>query len=105
VFILGMAIGQLVWGPLSDRFGRRRPLLVGLVLFVLATSVALRTESFSELLAARFVQGIGGSVGRIIVTAIVRDLFVGREMARVMSMVMMVFIMVPILAPSLGQLI
>ncbi len=105
VFILGMAIGQLVWGPLSDRFGRRRPLLIGLVLFVLATLVALRTQSFSELLAARFVQGIGGSVGRIIVTAIVRDLFVGREMARVMSMVMMVFIMVPILAPSVGQLI
>jgi DHA1 family bicyclomycin/chloramphenicol resistance-like MFS transporter len=105
VFILGMALGQLVWGPLSDRFGRRRPLLIGLVLFVLATSVVLRTESFSELLAARLVQGIGGSVGRIIVTAIVRDLFVGREMARVMSMVMMVFIMVPILAPSVGQLI
>jgi DHA1 family bicyclomycin/chloramphenicol resistance-like MFS transporter len=105
VFILGMAIGQLVWGPLSDRFGRRRPLLLGLALFILATTVAVMTQSFSELLAARFLQGIGGSVGRIIVTAIVRDLFVGREMARVMSMVMMVFILVPILAPLVGQLI
>ena len=105
VFMLGMAIGQLVWGPLADRFGRRRPLLLGLSLFVFATTVAVTTQSFSQLLAARFLQGIGGSVGRIIVTTIVRDLFVGRQMARVMSMVMMVFILVPILAPSVGQII
>ena len=105
VFMLGMAIGQLVWGPLADRFGRRRPLLLGLLLFVLATTVAVMSQGFPQLLAARFLQGIGGSVGRIIVTTIVRDLFVGRQMARVMSMVMMVFILVPILAPSVGQLI
>jgi DHA1 family bicyclomycin/chloramphenicol resistance-like MFS transporter len=105
VFMVGMAIGQLVWGPLADRFGRRRPLLLGLALFVLATIVAATTQSFSQFLAARFLQGIGGSVGRIIVTAIVRDLFVGRQMARVMSMIMMVFILVPMLAPSVGQLI
>jgi MFS transporter, DHA1 family, multidrug resistance protein len=105
VFMLGMAIGQLVWGPLADRFGRRRPLLIGLALFVLATTVAVTTQSFAQLLAARFVQGTGGSVGRIMVTAIVRDLFVGRQMARVMSMTMMVFILVPILAPAFGQLI
>src|SRR5215831_10211452 len=105
VFMLGMAIGQLVWGPLADRFGRRWPLLLGLTLFVLATTAAVTTQSFSQLLVARFVQGIGGSVGRIIVTAIVRDLFVGREMARVISIVMLVFILVPILAPSVGQLI
>ena len=105
IFMVGMAIGQLVWGPLADRFGRRRPLLLGLALFVLATTVAATTQSFSQFLAARFFQGIGGSVGRIIVTAIVRDLFVGRQMARVMSMIMMVFILVPMLAPSAGQLI
>jgi MFS transporter, DHA1 family, multidrug resistance protein len=105
VFMLGMAIGQLVWGPLADRFGRRRSLLVGLALFVLATTAAMTTQSFPQLLAARFLQGIGGSVGRIIVTTVIRDLFVGRQMARVMSMVMMVFILVPILAPSVGQLI
>ena len=74
-------------------------------IFVLATIVAVTTQNFSQLLAARFLQGIGGSVGRIIVTAIVRDLFVDRQMARVMSMIMMVFILVPILAPAVGQLI
>jgi MFS transporter, DHA1 family, multidrug resistance protein len=105
IFILGMAIGQLVWGPLADRFGRRRSLLLGLALFVLATIVAVTTQSFQQFLVARFLQGIGGSVGRIIVTTIVRDLFVGRQMARVMSMIMMVFILVPMLAPSVGQLV
>src|SRR5262245_28346253 len=104
IFLFGMAIGQLIWGPLADRFGRRRPLLLGLLLFAFATTVAMTTQGFFQILAARFLQGIGGSVGRIIVTAIVRDLFVGREMARVMSMVMMVFILVPILAPSAGQI-
>ena len=72
---------------------------------MLATILAVTTQSFAQFLAARFLQGIGGSVGRIIVTTIVRDLFVGRQMARVMSMVMMVFILVPILAPAVGQLI
>jgi DHA1 family bicyclomycin/chloramphenicol resistance-like MFS transporter len=105
IFMVGMAIGQLLWGPLADRFGRRRPLLLGLALFVLATTVAATTQSFSQFLGARFLQGIGGSVGRIIVTAIVRDLFVGRQMARIMSMIMMVFILVPMLAPSVGQLV
>ena len=105
VFMLGMAIGQLVWGPLADRFGRRSPLLLGLTLFVLATTAAVTTQSLSQLLAARFLQGIGGSVGRIIFTTIVRDLFAGREMARVISIVMLVFILVPILAPAAGQLI
>jgi DHA1 family bicyclomycin/chloramphenicol resistance-like MFS transporter len=105
VFMFGMAIGQLIWGPLADRFGRRRPLLLGILLFAFATTVAMTTRDFSQILAARFLQGIGGSVGRIIVTAVVRDLFVGREMARVLSMVMMVFILVPILAPSVGQII
>ncbi len=104
-FMFGAAIGQLVWGPLADRYGRRRPLLAGLALFAAATLIAIAAQDFSQLLAARFVQGIGGSVGRIIVTAVVRDLFAGREMARTTSTVMMVFITVPILAPAVGQII
>jgi MFS transporter, DHA1 family, multidrug resistance protein len=104
-FMFGAAAGQLVWGPLADRFGRRLPLLAGIMLFVIATGTALVSQNFLQLLVARFVQGIGGSVGRITVTAIVRDLFAGRQMARVMSMVMMVFILVPILAPTVGQII
>jgi MFS transporter, DHA1 family, multidrug resistance protein len=105
VFMFGAALGQIVWGPLADKFGRRRPLLAGLALFIAATLFAVLSDSFQHLLAARFLQGVGGSVGRIVVTTIVRDLFAGRDMARVMSMVMMVFILVPILAPSVGQLV
>ncbi len=103
VYMFGMAIGQLGWGPLADRLGRRAALLLGLAIFCLATVIALASPSFPQLLAARFVQGLGGAVGRIVVTAIIRDLFTGREMARVMSMIMMVFILVPILAPAVGQ--
>jgi DHA1 family bicyclomycin/chloramphenicol resistance-like MFS transporter len=105
VFMFGAAIGQLLWGPLSDRFGRRGPLLAGIALFIVATLIALAAASFEQLLASRFLQGVGASVGRIIVTAIVRDLFSGRAMARIMSLVMMVFILVPILAPAVGQLV
>ncbi len=104
-FMFGAGVGQLVWGPLADKLGRRRPLLAGVALFIAATILALVTQSFTQLLVARVLQGVGGAVGRIIVTAIVRDLFAGRQMARVMSMVMMVFILVPILAPAVGQLV
>jgi len=103
--MFGMATGQLVWGPIADRRGRRPALLIGLSVFALATIAAILAQSYPQLLAARFAQGVGAAVGRIIVTTVVRDLFVGRQMARVMSMVMMVFILVPVLAPLLGQFI
>ncbi|MFM9938050.1 MAG: multidrug effflux MFS transporter [Hyphomicrobiaceae bacterium] len=105
VYMLGMSLGQLLWGPIADRLGRRPTLMLGLSLFIAATLVAITSQSFVALLAARFSQGLGSAVGRIVVTAIVRDLFAGRRMASVMSTVMMVFILVPILAPAVGQLI
>ncbi len=102
-YFLGLAVGQLFWGPVSDRFGRKAPLLAGLSIFVLATLSATVAPSFKALLAARLVQGFGGAAARTISTAIIRDLFAGRQMAKVMSTVMMIFIIVPILAPSVGQ--
>ena len=104
-YLLGLSIGQLVWGPLSDRFGRKTPLLAGLSIFAIATLAATFAHTFSWLLAARLAQGLGGAAARTIAQAIVRDLFAGRQMARVMSTVMMVFIIVPILAPSVGQVV
>lgn len=102
-YLVGLAFGQLIWGHLSDILGRRVPLLVGLGIYVLGSIIALIAPSFLGLVVARACQGIGGAAGRTITTAIVRDSFSGRDMARTMSFVMMVFIIVPMLAPSVGQ--
>jgi len=102
-YLIGLAFGQLIWGHLSDLMGRRMPLLVGLGIYVLGTIMALAAPSFWGLIFARACQGVGGAAGRTITTAIVRDSFSGRDMARTMSFVMMVFIVVPVLAPSAGQ--
>ena len=104
-FLLGFGIGQFVIGPLSDRFGRRPVLLGGMVLYGLASLLALFAPSFEMLLLARVLQGLGTSATRVIATSIVRDCYAGRRMASVMSLVMMIFVAVPILAPSFGQAI
>lgn len=102
-YMLGLAVGQFVWGPLSDRVGRKWPLLLGLAGFAASAFACLIVSSFAMLLLARFMQGFGGAAARVISIAVVRDLFAGRQMARVMSTVMMVFITVPVFAPAVGQ--
>lgn len=103
VYMIGFAVGQLIYGPLSDRFGRKPVLLAGLALFILGSCAALLSQSFSTLLGARLVQGFGAASPRVIAIAVVRDIYSGRQMARVMSLTMMVFILIPVLAPSAGQ--
>jgi MFS transporter, DHA1 family, multidrug resistance protein len=103
LYLLGFASGQFLFGPLSDRFGRKKPLLIGLALYALGTVLASASQSFHGLLAARVIQGMGAAAPRVIALAIVRDRFDGREMARVLSFAMMVFIVVPILGPSVGE--
>jgi len=102
-FLLGFGLGQFVIGPLSDRFGRRPVLLAGMVLYGLASVLALFAPSFEALLLARALQGLGTAATRVIATSIVRDCYAGRRMASVMSLVMMIFVAVPIIAPSFGQ--
>ena len=104
-YMAGFAVMQLVYGPLSDVWGRRPVLLTGLALYATATLVAIFAGSFGFLVAARVVQGMGAAAARVITISIVRDRFAGREMARVMSFIMMVFITVPIFAPGLGSLL
>jgi DHA1 family bicyclomycin/chloramphenicol resistance-like MFS transporter len=105
VFMTGFGLGQFVIGPLSDRFGRRPILIGGMVLYTLASVLAVAAHSFEMLLVARALQGVGTSATRVIATSIVRDCYSGRRMASVMSLAMMIFIAVPVLAPSLGQVI
>ena len=105
VFFFGFGLSQLIFGSLSDTYGRRNILLGGLVFYAATMFAASWTSSFTLLLTLRFAQGIGAAAVRITTMAIVRDYFGGREMARVMSYVMIVFMIVPILAPSMGQLV
>jgi DHA1 family bicyclomycin/chloramphenicol resistance-like MFS transporter len=103
LFILGMAFGQMVGGPLSDRTGRKPPAFWGYALFVVGSLLSLFAMSFPLLLSGRFLQGAGISASRTVTMALVRDRYEGRAMARVMSFVMTVFILVPMLAPTFGQ--
>ncbi|MEZ5838914.1 MAG: MFS transporter [Hyphomicrobiales bacterium] len=104
-YMIGFAAGQIVYGPVSDTFGRRAVAFFGFAIFVVATLAAAYAGSFTALLLARVGQGIGAAAPRIMALAIVRDRFSGDRMARVMSLVMMVFIVVPVVAPSIGQMI
>jgi DHA1 family bicyclomycin/chloramphenicol resistance-like MFS transporter len=100
----GMAAALLVYGPLSDRYGRRIPLLVGLTIYVLAAAAAVFAPTFEVLLALRFIQGVGAASTRVIAVSVVRDRFGGRAMAEVMSLIFMSFMIIPVIAPSIGQL-
>ena len=102
-YLLGFSVMQLVFGPLSDRFGRRGPLAVGVGVYVLAAVGAIFVPTFAPLLGLRFIQGMGAAATRVIAVAIVRDVFGGRQMAEIMSVVMTVFMVMPVIAPSLGQ--
>ena len=102
VYLLGFAAGHPIHGPLSDHFGRRPVLLLGLAIYLASTVAALLAGSFTALLLARLGQGLGAAAPRVIAIAILRDRFQGRAMSRVMSFVMMVFIVVPVIAPTIG---
>ncbi|MEB3371490.1 Bcr/CflA family multidrug efflux MFS transporter [Saccharopolyspora mangrovi] len=98
----GLALGQLVMGPLSDTYGRRRPLLIGVVVFALASLACALAPSAYALAALRLVQGFGGAAGIVIARAVVRDLFSGVALAKFFSLLMLVNGVVPVLAPVLG---
>jgi len=101
-FIVGLAIGQLVAGPLSDTLGRRRPLLVGLVLYAVGSVLCAVAADAWLLVAARVVQALGAAAGIVIARAVVRDLFSGTAMTKFFSTLMLVAGLAPILAPLLG---
>jgi DHA1 family bicyclomycin/chloramphenicol resistance-like MFS transporter len=103
-YMTGLGCGQLFWGLMSDRFGRRRMLIGGLSLYVIAALICSLAGSFQTLLAWRFVHGLAAACVTV-TRSVIRDLYSGRDMARVMSLTFVVFLMVPMVAPSLGQAI
>lgn len=105
VFMFGFAGGQLLWGPLSDRFGRRPILLITLALGGIFNAIAAFSASYELLLAARFASGVAVASSRVVTVALVRDCFSGRAMARVMSLAFIVFMAAPVLAPTVGTLV
>jgi DHA1 family bicyclomycin/chloramphenicol resistance-like MFS transporter len=104
-YMLGFGSTQLVWGPLADRFGRKPILAAGISLYTVFALLCAVAGSFPLLIAGRALQGASAAVTRVLVVAMVRDLFEGEQMARIMSLVFMVFMVVPVLAPTIGQAI
>ncbi|WP_256638051.1 multidrug effflux MFS transporter [Streptomyces murinus] len=100
--LLGMALGQLVVGPMSDRWGRRRPLLIGLAVNLVATALCALAPNVETLVAFRLVQGLAGAAGIVIARAVVRDLYDGVAMARFFSTLMLISGVAPVVAPLIG---
>ncbi|MFF4225400.1 multidrug effflux MFS transporter [Streptomyces sp. L500] len=100
--LMGMALGQLIVGPMSDRWGRRRPLLVGMVVYVLATAACAVAPTTGLLIGCRLAQGLAGAAGIVIARAVVRDLYDGVAMARFFSTLMLISGVAPVVAPLIG---
>lgn len=100
--MLGLAVGQLVIGPMSDAWGRRVPLLIGVAVFTVTSVLCVFVPSVTAFVALRFLQGVAGAAGAVISRAVVRDLFVGDETARFFSRLMLVMMLAPMLAPLAG---
>ena len=105
VFLAGFALGMLFYGPLSDRFGRRRMIFAGTAVFVLASVACMYAQSIEQLLLFRLIQAFGGGAAAVISRAVVRDLFGETDSARVMAMIAMVTSLAPMIAPLLGAYI
>lgn len=104
-FVLGMGVGTLISGPLSDAWGRKPVVMLGGAIYCTGALIGALSQSLEIMLAARVVQGLGAAGPRVVTLAMVRDVFAGREMARIMSFVLLVFSLVPALAPTLGYYI
>jgi DHA1 family bicyclomycin/chloramphenicol resistance-like MFS transporter len=101
-YFIGFAAAQVMWGPLTDRYGRKAVLRTGLLIYIAGAAASALSPSLGFMYAARLVMGFGAAGPRVMATAVVRDTFEGDAMARAMSFIMAVFVLVPVVAPSLG---
>ena len=104
-YFVGLSLGQIFYGPVLDRFGRKRPTYFGLTLFIIASMGCLKSPSVEWLIAFRFLQALGGSVAQVSSTAMVRDFFHAREAAKIFSILMLILGVSPLFAPTIGSLI
>ncbi len=105
LIFVGIAVGQLLFGPMADALGRKSSMLIGGGIFLTGSLLTIFADSFYWLLAGRVIQGVGLGAPRTITVAIIRDQYVGRQMAKIMSNIMSVFMLVPMVAPMIGQLV
>jgi len=102
IFVLGMGVGTFFTGPLSDALGRKPVILIGSILYIFGATIGIFSQSLETLLVSRLLMGFGAAGPRVVALAVVRDLFSGREMAKIMSIAMMIFTLVPAIAPAIG---
>ncbi len=105
MIFLGLGFGQLLFGPLSDSFGRKPIVYIGFLVFIVASIICVTTKSFEVMILGRILQGFGLSSPRSLSMSMIRDSFSGNYMAKILSIVVMFFILVPVVAPTLGQLL
>jgi len=103
MIFLGLGFGQLIFGPISDSFGRKPVVYIGFLVFMLASFLCIAASNIEVMVIGRILQGIGLSASRSISIAMIRDRFEGDYMAKIMSFVVTIFILVPIIAPTLGK--
>lgn len=101
-FFIGIAVGQMIYGPLLDKYGRKKPLLVGLTIYAGASLLCVMTRNVESLILIRFIQALGSCAGMVASRAMVQDYYAGKEAARVFSLLMLIIAISPILAPSVG---
>ncbi len=104
-FFIGFSLGQILYGPLLDRFGRKPPLLVGLVIYVAASVACARASSIQALVALRLLQALGGCAAQVASIAMVRDFFPARETAKMLSLLFLIIGVSPLLAPTIGSMV
>ena len=104
-YFVGVCVGQLLWGPLLDRYGRKRPMLFGLVIYIVASLGCAVAGSIEMLIGFRFLQALGGCVGMVAPRAVVRDVFPVSENAKVFSLLLLVIGVSPIIAPTAGSFV
>src|SRR3954467_9225579 len=105
IYFIGFALGQILYGPLLDRFGRKPPIYVGLALYLAATAGCMAAQSFEALLIFRFISALGGCAASVGAVSMVRDYFPAKDGAKIFSMLMLVLSASPLLAPSIGSLL